>query len=364
MRRLAVAISLVACSSSHRTTPHVQPAVDIDPDGPHRAAVTAMIQPMIDGELASSIVVGLYDAGKLEIYGFGKGPDGKPPTGSTLYEIGAVTQAYTSLLLADAVQRHEVALDTTVAELLPPGVTMPIVDKRPITLKQLALHTSGLPRIPPMLATRGNVHDPYASYSEEALYADLVRTALDHAPDQVIAYSNYGTGLLGHVLGRKLGGGASRAAYTAVLQKRVLGPLALHDTSVGVPAAARARLVQGTDDDLAPVPPWSFDALAGAGALVSTARDQLKFVDAQLDAAVGGSTTLRPAMKLAQEPQLDRSGDNEGLGWQIDEEGRCWHDGTTGGYQAYVGFDAKTKRHPTCSRSSSATTTSTARRSP
>src|SRR5690349_25083261 len=83
---------------------------------------------------------------------FGKGPGGKPPTGSTLFEIGSITKVYTSLLLADAVQRHEVSLDTPVAELLPPGVTVPTKDKHVITLRNLALHNSGLPRLPPSIA--------------------------------------------------------------------------------------------------------------------------------------------------------------------------------------------------------------------
>ena len=55
-------------------------------------------------------------------------------------------KVYTALLLADAVQRREVELDTPVAELLPPGVTVPMRDKVAITLKHLALHSSGLPR--------------------------------------------------------------------------------------------------------------------------------------------------------------------------------------------------------------------------
>ncbi len=49
-------------------------------------------------------------------------------------------------------------------------------------------------------------------------------------------------------------------------------------------------------------------------------------------------------MKLSQEPQLEHSGDNEGLGWMIDGAGRYWHNGATGGYHSFVGFDAKTRR--------------------
>jgi D-alanyl-D-alanine-carboxypeptidase/D-alanyl-D-alanine-endopeptidase len=181
--------------------------------------------------------------------------------------------------------------------------------------------------------------DPYAKYGEDALYNDLIRTELDATPGTKINYSTYGTGLLGFALGRKLGGG-----YAKVLGDRVLRPLELKDTFVTVPVALKPRRAAGTTDDLAPAVPWTFDAFAGAAALVSTARDQLRLLEAELDAAAGGSLALRRAMHLTQEPQLERTGDNEGLGWMIDSAGRYWHNGSTGGFHAFVGFDPKNKR--------------------
>jgi hypothetical protein len=49
-------------------------------------------------------------------------------------------------------------------------------------------------------------------------------------------------------------------------------------------------------------------------------------------------------MRLTQEPQLAKDGDNEGIGWQIDGAGRYWQDGGTGGFRSFVGFDPKTRR--------------------
>jgi CubicO group peptidase (beta-lactamase class C family) len=337
MLRFSVVV-LAACGSAPRVKP--PPPLPNSGANPHRAQVAALIQPMIDAEIATGVVVGLYDAGKTEIYGFGKGPEGKPPTGTTLFEIGSVTKVYTSLLLADAVQRREVALDTTVSELLPPGVTAPTADRRVITLGELALHTSGLPRLPPSIAARPLSADPYAGYGEEALYADLVHTALADVPGTRVNFSNYGSGLLGFALGRKLGGG-----FQTALQLRVLTPLALESTYFSVPKLAQPRVIPGTDVDLKPAPPWTWDALAGAGALISTAVDQLALIDAELDAAAGSKQTLRAAMRLTQEAQLPAEAPaNEGLGWQMDSAGRFWHNGGTGGYRAFVGFDPKTRR--------------------
>ncbi len=333
-----ILFALTACGQTPppAAAPATQPASET---GPHRAQVAAQVQPLFDAELLTGLVVGLYDAGKVEIYGFGAGPGNALPDGATLFELGPATKIYTSLLLADAVQRRDVELDTPLAELLPLGVTVPVRDNAVITLKHLALHSAGLPRLPPVLAARSASPDPYAGYGEDALYKDLIRTQLEATPGTQVTYSNFGAGVLGFVLGRKLGGG-----YAKQITERVLRPLGLEDTYLTVPAAAAARRATGTNEDLAATPPWTFDALAGAAALVTTARDQLKLIEAELDAAAGGAQPLRRAMKLTQEPQIDRPGDNMGLGWMIDSVGRYWHNGGTGGFHAFVGFDPKTRR--------------------
>lgn len=335
--RTLLLTTLLACSTAvPPPKAPAQPAVETDPDGPHRAAVAALVQPYVDAGIVNGLVVGLYDAGTREIYGFGEGPGGAPPTGATLYELGSVTKVYTGLLLADAVQRREVSLEDEIATLLPPGVTVPTRDKVSITLRQLALHTSGLPRLPPSLA-QVERPDPYAGYGEDQLFQDLLRTQLVTTPGTVVSYSNYGTGLLGYALGRRIGGG-----YAAALTERVLAPLGLSHTHVGFPEGAPRA--EGTTYDGTPAPPWTFDALAGAGALVSNVRDQLTFLDAELDAYAGGKLPLRAPMRLTQEPQEEFGAPQAGIGWLIDREGRYWHNGGTGGFHSFVAFDPKNRR--------------------
>jgi hypothetical protein len=155
---------------------------------------------MIDAELSTGIVVGLYDAGKQEIYGFGKAA----PNGKTLFELGPVTGVYTSLLFADTVQRKLVELDTPVSEFLPPGVTAPTAEKIAITLHHLAMGSSGLPSLPPSLE-RAQSADAFAKYNEDALYRDLVHTQLLAPPGTMLHSSSYGAAVLGFALGKKLG---------------------------------------------------------------------------------------------------------------------------------------------------------------
>ena len=306
-----------------------------DPGGVHKAAVEQQVRAFVDDEVLGPTVIGLYDGGKREIYGFGT----PRPDGSTLFELGAVTKAYTGLLLADAVQRREVELDGAMAELLPPGVTAPSRDKVAITLRHLALHSSGLPRLPPSL--QGSAADPYAKYDDEALYRDLVSTQLETTPGTQVSYSTYGYGVLGFLIGKRAGIGFAKALAT-----RVLGPLELADTHLALAGApASGKLVKGMTDDLVPTPAWTWQALAGAGGLVSSARDQLHFIEVELDAANGSKGPLRAPMRLTQETQLEATQpQNEGIGWQIDSAGRFWSNGGTAGFRAFLGFDTKTKR--------------------
>src|SRR5580698_599791 len=239
---LVVLLGLAACgSSSHGPTTKPPPAATEHES--HKTKVAALIQPLIDAEYATGIVVGLYEGGRTEVYGFGKGPGNRPPDASTLFEIGSITKVFTSLMLADAVQRQEVALETNLSDLLPPGVTVPTgEDKRTITLGMLATHTSGLPRVPPSLVQKENAPDPYAKYGEEALYNDLIRTPLVAGPGNKVVYSNFGAGVLGFALGRKLGNG-----FAVALEGRVLQPLGLGSTFVAVPPGAKVRRATGTN---------------------------------------------------------------------------------------------------------------------
>ena len=343
---LAALALAAACGGARPPEPPRISETDADPEGSHAAAVAAAVKPYLDAELLSGLVVGLYDAGRREIYGFGKGPGPGPggvaPDGGSLFELGTATRVYTGLLLADAIQRREIDPDAEVASYLPPGVTVPTRDKAAITVRHLALHGSGLPPLPPSLAQASGA-DPFRGYDEDRLYRDLNRTELVAAPGTAIQPSSYGTALLGLAIGRKAGPGYARA-----LETRILAPLELRDTALAVPPGAAARRMAGTDDDLAAAPGWSWGALAPAGGLVSSARDQLRLLEAELDAAAGGKNLpLRGPMRLTQEPQLEETGaggDNLGLGWMIDGAGRLWQGGGSGGFRAFLALDPKQKR--------------------
>ncbi|MEO5693474.1 MAG: serine hydrolase, partial [Usitatibacter sp.] len=259
---------------------------------------------------------------------------GKPVDGDTLFEIGSITKVFTGLLLADAVVRGEVSLDDPVSKYLPASVKTLKAGGTDVTLLQLATHTSGLPRVPSNMAVKDS-DNPYADYTVEQLYETL--NLFDHpAPVKAgVQYSNLGMGLLGHVLALRAG-----TNYESLLRSRVLEPLGMKDTVIALDAQKKARFARPHLATLYPTPAWELPALAGAGALRSTANDMLKFAEAHLGKK---PTALDAAIRLALRP-ADAAG-SQGLGWSVRNNGElAMHTGATGGSTSYIALDNKEKR--------------------
>jgi CubicO group peptidase (beta-lactamase class C family) len=96
----------------------------------------------------TGIVAGVLDASgrRLIAYGRPDTPDERSLDGDTVFEIGSITKVFTALLLAEMVQRGEVALNDPVARYLPAEVKMPERGGKVITLLDGLLPVSWTPR--------------------------------------------------------------------------------------------------------------------------------------------------------------------------------------------------------------------------
>lgn len=257
----------------------------------------------------------------------------RPVDGDTVFEIGSVTKVFTSLLLADMVQRGEVALDDPVAQFLPPSVKVPMREATAITLQDLSTHTSGLPRLPTNLVVT-NPDNPYAGYSVENLHAFLSGYTLTRGIGSQFEYSNFGVGLLGHALALR-----AKSAYAPLIAARITGPLGMKQTAVQLSNDMTGRLASGHNARLEPAGNWDLPSLAGAGALRSTANDLLQFLSAFIGAT---KSDLAPAMaRMLSVRRPAGAGLISALGWQlINRDGVefVWHSGATGGYSAFVAY--------------------------
>jgi len=303
---------------------------------PDDAAVRAILAQRIAQKQGVGFAVVLVDAAGTRVVTAGVVQRGGAlVTADTEFEIGSITKTFTSLLLAQQVEAGTLTLDTPAARLLPEAAGGLAREGKFVTLGQLATHTSGLARLPPNMAPADRTN-PYADYDRARLVAGLVATPLAGDPPAPYAYSNYGAGLLGYALTYRDGG------YARVVRERILVPLGMADTAVDLTPAQRSRAAVGHDNELNPVRDWTFDALAGAGALRSTANDMAAYLRAAMDP---GNGPLGPAFRLAETPRSDgpSPATRVGLAWHVTtRDGRTftWHNGGTAGFASMLAFDA------------------------
>ena len=298
-------------------------------DSTVRALLASRVRTFPDsGKHGTGIVIGLLDAtGRRRIIALGV-------DSNAVFEIGSITKTFTATILADMVARGEVRLDDPVAKYLPDSAHVPSRNGKQITLVDLAIQSSGLPRLPSNLAPR-DPGNPYADYSVQQLYAFLAGYQLTRDIGATYEYSNLGMGLLGLALARKAG-----TSYEALVTRRILTPLGMRETAITLTPAMRAHLAPGHDADGNVVPNWDMPTLAAAGALRSTTRDMLTYVAANLDTTSG----LGRAMQTAHTPRHEAGSPNMriGLAWHILSRpagNLVWHNGGTGGYRTFSGFD-------------------------
>jgi CubicO group peptidase (beta-lactamase class C family) len=282
------------------------------------------------------IVVGVIDGHGRRVISHGstRRVDGRMADGDTVFEIGSITKAFTSLLLADMVRAGDVALDDPVAGFLPADIDMLRRGGCEITLAHLATHRSGLPRSPSNLSPPDEAN-PYANYTVEQLYAFLSAYELRRDAGAVHVYSNLGAGLLGHVLALKAG-----VEFGTLIQRRIARPLGMASTGIELSPELIERMATGHGRDLSATPCWDLPTLAGAGALRSSANDLLTFLAAELGYV---ATPLAAAMVDQLRVRVATETSNiQALGWLLSTDAAgeiAWHNGGTGGFRSFLGFD-------------------------
>ncbi len=271
------------------------------------------------------IVIATLDHGNSDVRSYGARFNGDSP-----FEIGSITKTFTAALFADMIVRREISPDDPIERYLPAGATAPTLAGRHITLADLATQSSGLPRMPDNF-TPADANDPYVDYDDAKLLAFLASYKLKRAPDASFEYSNLGFGLLGYLLARHLG-----VDYATAIRTRILEPLGMSHTTLET-ARHPAATVGGHDIDGDAAPNWNFAALAGAGAVVSTPNDMLRYARANLDTTKG---PLGAAFALAHRPTREAGTTRRiGYAWLTQLDGIVWHNGGTAGFRSFLGLD-------------------------
>jgi D-alanyl-D-alanine-carboxypeptidase/D-alanyl-D-alanine-endopeptidase len=310
--------------------------VGLTAQGSPESQLQGLLRARVDGGKNVGIVAATIDAaGKRTIAAYGNpGPGSLPLDADSVFEIGSITKVFTAIVLAEMAERGEVKLEDPIRNYLPSNVRVPRRNGREITLIDLSTQTSGLPRLPDNMKP-ADMRNPYVDYTVEQMYEFLSRHELRRDPGAEFEYSNLGVGLLGHVLA--LRGGKS---YEALVKERILDPLDMDHTAMTLTPWMQQHLVKGHNNSGAVVTNWDVGVLAGAGALRSTMNDMLKFARANLQ-------TSGRLQQVMQRTHVERAPAMKGfiaMNWiirRLDGQEILWHNGGTGGYRTWIGFDKK-----------------------
>jgi serine-type D-Ala-D-Ala carboxypeptidase/endopeptidase len=327
-----LALAVVLAMSAHTVSAEGMPSDD---------SIEMILRDRVDLYKKSvGIVVGMVDRRGRKIVAYGKRDlEGDTEVGAnTVFEIGSVSKVFTGTLLADAMKRGELRLEDPVSRFLPESVTVPSKDGKEITLLDLATHRSGLPRMPTNFKP-ADPQNPYADYTVENMYEFLSGYSLTRSVGEAFDYSNLGVGLLGHVLALNAG-----VDYETLVLNRIFRPLGMESTVIQLTPDLHKRLAAGHTAMRQPTPNWDIPTFAGAGAIRSTAEDMLRFLAANMALV---ETDLRDVMDEAHSARLPagRPEMEIGFGWLIHKKHESeivWHNGGTGGYHSFVGWDRKT----------------------
>jgi CubicO group peptidase (beta-lactamase class C family) len=308
---------------------------------PSDAEVREMLRQRVEvSKRGVGLVVALVDASGTRIVAYGHARRGNDElvTGDSVFELGSVTKVFTSLLLADMVEKGEVKLHDPIALYVPKSVKSPRVQD--ITLLHLSRHTSGLPSWPDNLQPADPVH--YADgYTNALLFDFLNGYTTRRTVGTQHSYSNYGAALLGEVLALRAG-----TDFESALRSRVFEPLGMKSTGFALTPLLRSAHALGHTDRGKPIPLGDVRGMLGSGALHSSANDLARFVEANLGLRESG---LAAAMHATHSTDADRQLPDlpMGLGWfqvRLGDTRVTYHNGATIGFRAYVGMDLERRR--------------------
>lgn len=282
------------------------------------------------------IVVALIDGDKIDYFMSGKTAlkNGTPVDENSIFEIGSISKVFTTILLVSEVEKGNMKLSDPISKYLPKNVKVPSRNGEVITLKHLATHTSALPRMPGNF-NPANRLNPFADYSLEQVYEFLNSYELTRDIGVQSEYSNFGMGLLGHILEQHTG-----KTYEELFVERIAIPYEMSNTKMIMTSNMKEHLAKGHSGNLE-VPNWSFMTLGAAGGIKSNLSDMIKFIQANM---TKDTKAINQAMRTSHKMAFnDGKGFAMGLGWHYANTSKkedliVWHNGRTGGYTTFAGF--------------------------
>jgi serine-type D-Ala-D-Ala carboxypeptidase/endopeptidase len=319
-----------------------------------------------------ALSIGIVRNGQQVAFAFGENQKGlgEKINANAIYELGTVSEVFTTFLLALLESEGKISSLDAVDNVLkgkvkvpyyqriicvPPKVATPISAEdmahykgnicypdpldapQMMVLCDLATHSSGLPSEPPYNVF--NTKNPYAFYTIDKLNDYVGRLSPTQAFGYQYSHSMVGMGLLGEALSVKTG-----KDYETLLKEKILTPLSMTNTFITPTAEQTALFLDGHTAKGKPTNHRDYSALTPAAGIRSNVPDLLKFVDANLKTTTQFNRTLGETHipRIYTDPADWKT--MVGWGWMsktmngIKDKRVFWKCDEKGGFSAFIGF--------------------------
>ena len=235
---------------------------------------------------------------------------GVRPDPNSLIRLCSISKVFAGELLSELISEGKVTLNDPLQRFAPPKTIVPEgTGRTPITLRDLATHTSGLPREVGSYPAK----TPHFTFPDQTFrWTWLTKQRLLTRPGTDALYSNVGFDLLGDALAC-----AANKTYAQLLNERIVRPLGLRDTTLTPSSEQCARLLRGTGDE---GPCTDTQASGASGGVYSTSADMARVLQYLLHTP-GATAQVGPAIAVYLKPAqlksvqgLSHAGDPTGIG--------------------------------------------------
>lgn len=294
------------------------------------------------GSGATGMAIVVIDGNQRLFRSFGETRPGnnQPPQLDSVIRFASITKLMTSEMLVKLFDQGLVKLDDPLSKYAPPGARPPTFSGQPITLTNLATHTSALPREQPGGVANRPVFT-WPTYKQRWNW--LSQSTLTVSPGTVAAYSNLAFDLLADALSRATG-----KPYEVLFRENIARPLGMKVTTY-TPSPDQCKRLMVAEKGASPCN--NTLAAIGSGGIYSTPADMMRWMQQYLSSdfyqrspeADKMQTLIYQRHQLTKVIGMDVPGkaDALGLGWvymqpQNGRPGIIQKTGGAGGFITYI----------------------------
>src|SRR5712692_2068027 len=352
LRNLLLAlVSFVVCAAPPATDAR---KAGMDPE--RLARIAPRMKALVDSGAIAGTVTLIERHGALahlEAVGYTDIETKKPMRPDSIFQIMSMTKPFTGVAIMMLAAQRRLRLNDPVEKHLPEFRGQRLTDaeglrkpNRPITIRDLMTHTSGMPAMPPE-----PIKDLYQRFQlplgeAVSIYA---KQPLEFEPGSKWMYCNTGIATLGRIIEV-----SSDQTFERFIEGRILKPLGMIDTFIFPPADKTDRIVTNHRTVDGKLQPAGGEALGGEsrryrkgakysmpeGGLYSTATDLAAFYEMMLNGGAyhgkrllsRASVALMTALHTGELKAGHNPGTGFGLTWEVSKEAglNLWSVGTFG----------------------------------